>query len=51
MLASALRAAAATQEVVDVAAERPVTVPGKAEPVTQPAPIGSAPAGAAAAAA
>ena len=35
--------------MVDVAAERPVTVPGKAEPVTQPAPIGSAPAGAAAA--
>ena len=55
MLASALRAAAATQvmaqELADVAAERPVAVPGKAEPVAQPAPIGSAPAGAAAAAA
>ena len=51
MLASALRAAAATHELADVAAERPAGAPGKAEPVTQPAPIGAAPAGAAAAAA
>ena len=51
LLASALRASAATQEPerADVAVERPMPLPGKAEPVTQPA--GSAPAGAAAAAA
>lgn len=53
MLASALRAAAALQErqLADVAAERPILAPGKAEPVAQPASVGAAPAGAAAAAA
>lgn len=53
MLASALKAAAAAQErqTADVSVERPMPVPGKAEPVAQPTSVGSAPAGAAAAAA
>ncbi len=53
LLASALRAAAAAQESeqADVSVERPLALPGKAEPVAQPTPVGAAPAGVAAAAA